>query len=132
VNTTTIVIPALSQRTGQRIPLAYPHAYPRVKDFLKDKLQKDLAHYVANPKSALATSIFKVLSAADIVSGLRHQIEAFWRDEWPFDQQVKDGNPLAWWESLQDHPHDRVLAVSFAFFLVNFVLSTIIPTAPRH
>ncbi|KAG2079898.1 ribonuclease H-like domain-containing protein [Suillus cothurnatus] len=109
-NATTIVIPALSQRTGQRTPLPYPHAYTRVKDFLKEKLQKDLAHYVANPDSVLATSIFKVLSAAEVASGLRHQLEAFWHGEWPFNQQVKDGNPLAWWESLQDHPHARVLA----------------------
>jgi hypothetical protein len=60
-NATTIVIPALSQRTGQRTPLPYPHAYTRVKDFLKEKLQKDLGHYVANRDSVLATSIFKVL-----------------------------------------------------------------------
>ncbi|KAG2345131.1 hypothetical protein BDR05DRAFT_947067 [Suillus weaverae] len=97
-NTPTIVIPVLSQRTGQHTPLAYPHAYTHIKDFLKDKLQKDLAHYVMNPKSAPATSIFK------------HQIKAFWHDKWPFNQQVKDDNPLAWWESLQDHLHAHVLA----------------------
>ncbi|KAG2116350.1 hypothetical protein BD769DRAFT_1778182 [Suillus cothurnatus] len=100
-NATTIVIPVLSQRTGQRTPLPYPHAYTRVKDFLKEKLQKDLSHYVANPDS---------YSAAEVASGLRHQLEAFWHGEWPFNQQVKDGNPLAWWESLQDHLHARVLA----------------------
>jgi hypothetical protein len=83
------------------------------------------------PKSALATSIFKVLSAADIASGLHHWIEAFWCDERPFNHQVKDVKPPAWWEFLQDHPHDRVVAVSFAF-LVSFVLSTIIPTSSRH
>ncbi|KAG1891136.1 ribonuclease H-like domain-containing protein [Suillus subluteus] len=110
VNMTTIVNPALSQRTSQRTPLPYPHAYTRVKDFLKEQLQKDLANYVTNPDSALPASIFKVLSAAEIASGLRHQIEAFWCDEWPFNQQVKEGNPLAWWESLQNHLHARVLA----------------------
>ncbi|KAG2138776.1 hypothetical protein BD769DRAFT_1637810 [Suillus cothurnatus] len=103
-------MPGWALRTGQRTPLPYPHAYTRVKDFLKEKLQKDLAHYVANPDSVLATSIFKVLSAAEVASGLRHQLEAFWHGEWPFNQQVKDGDPLAWWESLQDHPHACVLA----------------------
>jgi hypothetical protein len=69
-------------------------------------LQKELAHI---------TTIFKVLTPAEIVNGLRHQVEAFWRSEWPFNEPIKDGNPLAWWESLQNHPHAHVLAVSFTF-----------------
>ncbi|KAG1842728.1 hypothetical protein F4604DRAFT_1689823 [Suillus subluteus] len=111
VNMTTIVIPALSQETGHHTLLPYLHAYTCVKDFLKEQLQKDLANYVTNPNSALPASIFKVLSVAEIASGLCHQTEAFWHDEWPFNQQVKDGNPLAWWESLQNHPHAHVLAM---------------------
>jgi len=58
------------------------------------------------------------------VSGLWHQLEAFWHGEWPFNQQVKDSNPLAWWESLQDHPHARVLAVSFAFVSITNIMSS--------
>ncbi|KAG1723843.1 uncharacterized protein EDB91DRAFT_1086908 [Suillus paluster] len=44
------------------------------------------------------------------VNGLRHKLEGFWHNEWPFNQLVKDGNSFAWWESLQDHPHGHVLA----------------------
>ena len=74
---------------------------------LRVKLERRLSH----PDEPVH-AIFKLLSPAQIVDELRHQLEAFWRGEWPFDQQasVKDGNSLGWWEAFSDHPHAHVLA----------------------
>ena len=39
--------------------------------------------------------VFADLSHAQIVDGLRTRLEAYWRDEWPFNQLVKDNDPLS-------------------------------------
>jgi hypothetical protein len=70
-------------------------------------------HYKSHPGDRIH-SIFKELSPSQIVEDLHHQLEAFWRGEWPFDTPVKNGNSLAWWESLAMHRHARILAVSNA------------------
>ena len=75
----------------------YPHAYNRIKDYLKDMLRAQLAHYKSHPGDRIH-SIFKELSPSQIVEDLHHQLEAFWRGEWPFDTPVKNSNSLAWWE----------------------------------
>jgi hypothetical protein len=54
---------------------------------------------------------FKDLSCAQVVDDLRRQLEAYWRNEWPFNQQVTDNDPLAWWKSIKLHPYVQVLAV---------------------
>jgi len=93
--------------------MLYPHAYNRVKNYLKDMLRAQLARHKSHPGDRIHP-IFKELSPSQTVEDLRHQVEAFWRGEWPFDAPVKNGNSLAWWESLVMHPHARVLAVSDA------------------
>ena len=55
--------------------------------------------------------IFREMDAAQIVDDLSHQMEAYWRNEYPFNIPVKDGNPLAWWKSLSEHVHGHVLSV---------------------
>ncbi|KAG0700235.1 ribonuclease H-like domain-containing protein, partial [Suillus ampliporus] len=112
---TTIVIPALHHRTGPRpngssTPLPYPIAYGRVKIFLKDMLCKKLDRHQMHPEDSFEP-LLKDLSQAQVVDGLRHQLEAFWRNEWPFNEPVKDGNPLGWWEALRHHSQAQVLAV---------------------
>ena len=105
-----IVIPPLNQRNGATAPndrLPYHNAHRRVKDFLKDLLRPEVERHETHPIPAL-----KQLTSSQIVDGLRHQLDAYWHNEWPFDQQVDDNNPLNWWESLQYHRHASVLAVS--------------------
>ena len=51
-----------------------------------------------------------------LLDGLRTQLEAYWRDEWPFNQPVKDNDPLSWWKTLAEHPYARVLAVHVKLF----------------
>ena len=120
----TITIPAQNQQNTQRpavgnvsSTIPYPHAYNRVKDYLKNMLRAQLARCKSHPGDRIHP-IFKELSPSQIVEDLRHQLEAFWRGEWPFDMPVKDGNSLAWWESLAMHRHARILAVSNANSLV--------------
>jgi hypothetical protein len=47
-----------------------------------------------------------------VVSEFRRQLLAFARQEWPFIDPIPHGDALSWWESLGQHPHARVLAVS--------------------
>lgn len=56
--------------------------------------------------------VIRSLPPAEVVNGLRVQLDAFWRGQWPFNEKLVDDNPLAWWTSFQFHPHARVLAVS--------------------
>jgi hypothetical protein len=77
-----------------------------VKEFLKGLLHPEVDRHETRPIPAL-----QQLTPAQIVEGLRHQFDAYWRGEWPFDQKVENDNPLAWWASLRHHPHARVLAV---------------------
>ena len=77
--------------------------------------------------------ILHELSPAQVVDELRHQLDAFWRSEWPFNNQtVQNDHSLGWWESLRDHPHARILAVSAIFFSAHALshLETLI--APCH
>jgi hypothetical protein len=105
---TTIIIPPAAHINGQRVtPLPYPHAHGRVKNFLKDMLREKLRLF---PKGLIEPAL-KDLSPVQIVDDLRHQLDAYWRNEWPFNQPVKDNDPLAWWKALEDHPYARVLAV---------------------
>jgi hypothetical protein len=114
LNTSTIVIPAANNRNAPRgvtnSAISYPHAYSRVKNFLKDMLREILNYRQTHPDD-LADPALKDLSPAQMVDGLKNQLGAFWHNEWPFNQPVNNGNPLAWWEALRYHPHARVLAV---------------------
>jgi hypothetical protein len=91
-------------------PLLHTNAYSSVKNFLKELLHKKLAHHQMHPNDPIEP-LFKELSPSEVVDGLRHQLEAFWRNELPFKEPVKDRDPLGWWEALQKHPHAQVLAV---------------------
>ena len=118
----TITIPAAYQQSTPRPAvvnppptLLYPRAYNRVKNYLKDMLRTQLTRHETHPDDRMHP-IFTELSAVRIVEDLRHQLEAYWHNEWPFDTPVKDGDPLTWWRNLSDHPHGRVLSVSYYYF----------------
>jgi hypothetical protein len=114
---TVIVIPALHHRNGlnpSNKPLPYPSAHKRVKDFLKEMLRPEVERHEIRPIPAL-----QQLTPAQIVDGLRRQLDAYWRNEWPFDQQVENHDPLAWWESLRYHSHARVLSVRVFFHFLD-------------
>ena len=109
---------ATHTRNGQRatvtVPLAYANSYSRVKNFLKDMLRETLK--LLQKGSINLKPVFADLSRAQIVDGLRTQLEAYWRDEWPFNQPVKDNDPLSWWKTLAEHPYAQVLAVHVKLF----------------
>ena len=110
-----IVIPPQVQKNSLNIAsnaerMPYANAHKRVKEFLKVLLRPEVDRHETHPIPALMQ-----LTTAQIVDGLRHQIDAYWRGEWPFDQKVENNDPLAWWTSLCHHPHARVLAVCDLF-----------------
>jgi hypothetical protein len=107
----TILLPAITQTQGQTHALSYSTAYNRLKNYLKDLCNTKLEHHKSHSNERVQL-LFKELSPAQVADDLKHQIEAFWHHKWPFNQQLNDGNPLAWWQHLQDHPHARVLVVS--------------------
>ena len=119
----TIVIPP--QNTAE-IPkriqhsLPHPRAYTRVKESLKQMLRAMLDRYKANPHATDAFSqIVREHGVAGTVDALRHQLDAYWRQEHPFNSHaVKDGNTLAWWQVLASHPDAQVLAVCDAITLL--------------
>jgi hypothetical protein len=78
-------------------------------------LRPEVERHETHPIPAL-----KQLTAAQIVDGLRVQLDAFWLNEWPFDQQLENDDPLSWWESLRHHCHARVLAVRALFSFLLF------------
>jgi hypothetical protein len=90
--------------------ILYLHTYSCVKDYLKNMLREHLAHHKTHHEEHMHP-IFTELSPAQIIEDLRHQLEAYWHNEWPFDIPVKDGNPLAWWKSLGKHVHACILSV---------------------
>jgi hypothetical protein len=96
------------------MPLSFPNANNRVKTYLKDMLLKALKRRETHPEDRVAP-IFNELSPDQIVNGMKNQLDGYWQGEWLFDQQVENGDPLAWWQSLRAHPHSRVLAVSTNF-----------------
>ncbi len=114
---TTIIIPALLRETNSSVvddseQAPIPRAYRRVKEFLKGQLQAELS-VEASVRHPLLTKLGNAQAAA----GLRQQLMAYARGEWPFNQPFDayyDGAQpvLHWWQSLADHPHARVLAVS--------------------
>lgn len=59
-----------------------------------------------------APQILVKLGAIKAVEEFRHQLEGYWRSEYPFDSPVRDGDVLGWWRALAQHPQARVLAVS--------------------
>ena len=92
-----------------------PHvrAYTRVKGFLKSML-RDI---IESADHDLDTSnpcyrLVKQLGPNRVVSKFHQQLLAFARREWPFTDPISQGDTLTWWESLGQHPHARVLAVS--------------------
>jgi hypothetical protein len=115
-----LVIPSTS---GNSPPIRFPRAYNRVKEFLKDMLKRILERYRTHPNEAMHP-VIKELGAVKTVEGFRTQLQAFWRNEWPFNQPVVKGDPLAWWKNLELHPHARVLAVRFLYVEAYFLQLT--------
>jgi hypothetical protein len=62
----------------------------------------------SNPCHRLVTQ----LGPKKAVFEFRQQLLAFARQEWPFTDPIPHDDALSWWESLRQHPHARVLAVS--------------------
>jgi hypothetical protein len=112
---------ALAQLSGA---FAAP-AYNQVKEYLKDMLCTQLEHCKTHPDER-THPIFKELSVAQMVEDLRHQLEAYWQNEWPFNMPLKDADPFTWWRSLSDHPHARVLSVCTISILCIRILTIIV------
>ncbi len=95
------------------MPLPFPEAYEVVKQYLKHML-KDMLEYIENNPSELKNGIpvLQKLGPVRAAEGLKSQLEAFWRGEWPFSMELTEQDPLAWWEQVGCNPHADVLAVS--------------------
>ncbi|KAJ6607061.1 ribonuclease H-like domain-containing protein [Mycena sp. CBHHK59/15] len=92
------------------VPVRFPRAYERVKDFLKNMLRAMIDRLQTHPAEPVHP-VIQDLGPAETVKEFRRQLESFWRNEWPFNQAISDGNSLAWWKSLEQHPQARVLAI---------------------
>ena len=121
----TIVIPPQNVSSGHaRHPLQHPCAYNRVKETLKQMLRAMLDYCKMNPHATdTFAQIVRENGAAATVDELRHQLDAYWCQEHPFNKVVKDGNTLAWWEALAHHPSAQVLAVCTTSSLLVTILS---------
>jgi hypothetical protein len=116
----TLKIPSIKQRpcdhdvdAAESVPHA--RAYTRVKAFLKQML-RDIVETVKLAGHDLDTSnpchrLVAQLGSNRVVSDFRQQLLAFSRQEWPFTDPITHGDVLTWWESLEQHPHARVLAM---------------------
>ncbi|KAI6138392.1 hypothetical protein BKA82DRAFT_3990118 [Pisolithus tinctorius] len=94
-----------------RRPLPHPRAYNRVKESLKPMLRAMLDRCKMNPHATDAFSqTVREYGPTGTVDELRLQIDAFWRQEHPFNRPMKDGNTLAWWQAFEHHPGAQVLA----------------------
>jgi hypothetical protein len=117
----TLKILSIKQRPCDRdvdAAESVPHAraYTRVKAFLKQML-RDIVETVKLAGHDLDTSnpchrLVAQLGSNRVVSDFCQQLLAFSRQEWPFTDPITHGNALTWWESLEQHPHACVLAVS--------------------
>jgi hypothetical protein len=101
--------------------MPHPRAYHRAKEFLKPMLRT----MVERAQARLSTNqqqiedpisqLLRDIGPTGIVDEFKRQLEAYWRNEWPFNTPLRDGNTLAWWKVLLPHPHARVLAVGCHF-----------------
>jgi hypothetical protein len=88
-----------------------------------------LERHVANPDEVKG-GIFEQTTQAQTVADLRHQLEAYWRNEYPFNNvTVKKGDPLAWWQSFRNHPNAQVLAVCTASSIFGMLLMLTSPAS---
>lgn len=103
---------AASESTVFDRPIPHRRAYDRVKEFLKPILRAMLDRTQRTPDATDAISkCIREVGAAGVVEELKNQLRAFWREEWPFDRPIENGDPYSWWRELQPHPHAHVLAV---------------------
>ncbi|KAI0327039.1 hypothetical protein GY45DRAFT_1257848 [Cubamyces sp. BRFM 1775] len=85
-----------------------PRAYYRAKEFLKGQLRTELQRNVNH--------VVRELAPKRLISDFRHQLMAYAKGEWPFNQPLDEtkgnGRPvLQWWLDLGSHPHAQVLAM---------------------
>jgi len=105
--------PANTPDDSQSTP--FPKAYNRAKEFLKVMLRNEIDLTARDPvvtKQANINPLIQDLGPPEVVNQFRKQLLAYARNEWPFTNPITGGNTLAWWESLERHPHAQVLAVS--------------------
>ena len=60
---------------------------------------------------------FKDLSHEQVVDDSRMQLEAYGRNECPFNQQVKDNDPLEWWNFIFTHKFLQFMFNSPLFYI---------------
>ncbi|KAK7041309.1 ribonuclease H-like domain-containing protein [Favolaschia claudopus] len=88
----------------------FAHAYDRVKKFLKSLLKSMIDRISTHPDEPVHP-VIEDLGPVATAKAFRNQFDSFWRQEWPFNQGISDGDPLKWWKSLALHPQANVLAI---------------------
>ena len=90
--------------------MPYFNAYTRVKSFLKDLMKSIMERIQKHPNEPVPT-LFKEMSMGSIAKDLQRQINAYWREEYPFKQSSPCNNPIVRWQELEKLSDARVLAV---------------------
>jgi len=91
-------------------PMPYFNAYTRVKAFLKDMMKSIMERIQKHPDEPVP-ALFKEMCMGSIAKDLQHQIDAYWRGEYPFKQSSPCNDPMTWWQELKKLSDARVLAV---------------------
>jgi hypothetical protein len=80
-----------------------------VADFLQGLLLHMLEAAENDPNTAHPA--LKGLDPSEAAEVWMRQLEAFWLGHYPFDAEMKDGNPLAWWKGFEKCPDAQILSM---------------------
>jgi hypothetical protein len=77
-------------------------------------LQNMLESIASSDDTTVGHPILHSKGPRDCAVDLKHQIDAFWKGEYPFNVSANENitDPLEWWTRLERHEHGQVLAVS--------------------
>ena len=117
MSTAIIKIPAQTRDITDAESVPFKRAYDRAKEFLKLLLRNNIEWADRSPENRKFTHrLIQENQTADLITEFRQQLLAYARKEYPFADQVTDGDTLHWWETLEHHPRACVLAVSASAF----------------
>ena len=109
----TIRVPAQTRDVADTESVPFKRAYDRAKEFLKRLLRNDTEWADRSPENRkTAHRLIQENQTVDLIKEFRQQLLAYARKDYPFADQLIDGDTLHWWETLEYHPRARVLAVS--------------------
>jgi hypothetical protein len=91
--------------------MPYFNAYTRVKGFLKAMMMSIMKQIQEHPDEPVHP-LFEEMGMGSIAKDLQHQIDTYWRGEYPFKQLSSCNDPMVWWQERAKLSDARTLAVS--------------------